>query len=96
METSGRCHVLPALNNEQAEKIFGELKNDIDIIVCDFSLGGGETTLNFVKKIRGEFKGLMIANSSDPGSNERLVEAGCDVSTKKSEMLDLIKNLISE
>lgn len=86
-----RC--LSAYNLTQARELFVE-HSDIEIIVVDGNLGAGENGLTFVKEIRAQFHGKIIAASGDSAICRQMVEAGADLSCRGSKYL--IPTIIKE
>jgi CheY-like chemotaxis protein len=68
----------------EAEEMFEVCKSQLTHIFIDGCVPGNKlNTLDLTQKIRSEFKGHMIAMSSNPEFNEILEEAGCDESIEK-------------
>ncbi|MCL5795324.1 MAG: hypothetical protein M1338_03120 [Patescibacteria group bacterium] len=84
LELQDYCEVLSAYSLKEIEEIarllaFGGITlNEIDIIVVDACLSGnGIDTIPFIEKIKADFKGILIAGSSDDSYNSELIKAGC-------------------
>lgn len=93
-----RIEVLFETDPKVAEKIFEERKDEIAMVI----VGSGvihnisETkttpiTIDFVKKIKSNFSGVIMAVSCDPSYLKALMKAGCTVQgTDKSKFLGYI------
>lgn len=90
-----KATVISAYNLEQAEKLFAQ-NPDCDIIAVDACLTsrGKPDTIPLVVEIRKNFKGRMIAISSNLEYNVSLVQAGCDHECDKSKVVETLEYIL--
>ena len=93
--------IVSAATLEEARWEFGVNKGELDaIVICGFVGGGsqptkGPNTLELAVEFRKEFKGLMVASSSDPDIREALLKAGCDHEcTDKTNLSRRLKEIL--
>lgn len=79
--------VVIATTREEAERLFTEHRDSLALVIMDACLteDGGPDTMLIVRKMRESgYTGIIIGASSIDEYNKLLMEAGCDVSEKKS------------
>jgi hypothetical protein len=91
--------VFSALNVEQGRQFFAE-NPDVDIIVISDCVPMGKeevenALLDFVREIRKNFLGKIVATSSNCIYGDQLVKAGCDFQTVKSHLSERIFEISS-
>jgi CheY-like chemotaxis protein len=89
LETRG-FKIISAHNGVEANSKYAEYRgftgpNSIQAIVMDYDLKSRPTGLELTTRIRPDFKGCMIANSSDPNIRFQMMRAGCNYETEEKE-----------
>lgn len=97
MDSNWKINVIPAYSIEEAEKLFEENKESIDVIAFDWFLEKDfkiEDTLELIEKIKNTFSWIMIAMSSCPKMQSEQIQKWCTHSIEsKSDLPDLLISL---
>lgn len=82
-----------------AQALFLKYRARIRVMVFDGKINGQvQPTCSFVQKLRTEgFEGKMIAAALNPSTNDRLVEAGCDIKAHdKIDVIGIVARILNE
>lgn len=94
-ELGEKVTLLVAESLEDGERLFGA-NPDVALVVMDACVPGDTpNSMPLVRKIRQTFAGPIIASSSYEKYRMELMEAGCDREADKSEVPDLVGQLLS-
>ena len=82
---------------DEAKRLFEEHLSELDAVVMDASLTGGEPdTLELTRWMRERFEGPVVACSSNPPFREEQMQAGCNFESPKEEVHVLLKKLFGK
>jgi len=96
-QLEGKALMLSADNVKSAMELFSEHRAKIVLVVLDGHVKGEpSTTFELASWLRGQrFIGPMLATSANPGSNNRLVVAGCNYKPGKGEAVEKVLELLA-
>lgn len=86
--------ILAAVRTEEGRRLL-EAHPDTALVVMDGQVPGIPDTPSLVREIRKTFPGPIIASSSRPDLQEKLMAAGCTHESEKREVPQLVLQLLN-
>lgn len=97
LEVSGVDVVHQASTLDEARRLFGQYKHELNGIILDGRLSdeGIQPTLGFIVEIKKDYSGPLIAASSDPVFLQKMKAAGCTHAPGKNASAELLLELLN-
>lgn len=78
----------------EAQLIFNGHNADLDFIVMDTHIEGGDNTFNFTREISTVYNRPIIATTTDEDSRTKMIRFGCTHACHKRDFFKFLENVL--